>query len=417
MVHVYRRVSGMALSVVAQASLIACGGDNGDAENGSAVGGTSAFANGSVTSPSTASTALSGQGGTRPVSKESSSEHAAGGDTDPGSRASGGSATRPTQSGDASGGSLPLATTTGVASSGNSGFGAGGSGNPASGGRANRGGTGARTESTGGKATGGSATSGKATGGNKSGGTASGGSATGGKASGGASTSSTTTSDDTTIGPIATCGCTTSAGEYSANNIKETIVVEKGQVFDGQCKTFRADPSTLGPGDQSEDQKPVFRVNGGTLQNVILGKSAADGIHIYGDALLKNVHWLDIGEDALTVKAAANLTIDCGSSNLGEDKTFQVNAASTIVIRNFTAKSAGKFMRQNGDTTFKMSVTIDHCDISNMAECIYRTDSTTSTVTMTNTRYSNIGDGLFIFGSNVVNGSSSQSTVSNNQRY
>ncbi|HMA92539.1 MAG TPA: pectate lyase, partial [Polyangiaceae bacterium] len=100
-----------------------------------------------------------------------------------------------------------------------------------------------------------------------------------------------------------------------------------------------------------------------------------------------------------------------------EDKTFQVNAASTIVIRNFTAKNAGKFMRQNGDTTFKMSVTIDHCDISNMDECIYRTDSSTSTVTLTNTRYSKIGDGLFVFGSKVVNGASNQSTVSNNQSY
>ena len=46
--------------------------------------------------------------------------------------------------------------------------------------------------------------------------------------------------------------------------------------------------------------------------------------------------------------------------------------------------------------TFKVQVFIDKCDISNMDESIFRTDSSSSTVSMTNTRYSNIGDSLFI---------------------
>jgi pectate lyase C len=73
-----------------------------------------------------------------------------------------------------------------------------------------------------------------------------------------------------------------------------------------------------------------------------------------------------------------------------------VNAASTFRISNFEASNAGKFIRQNGDTTFKVDVVIDRCDISDMDEAIFRTDSSSSTVTMTNTRYSNIGDALFI---------------------
>lgn len=36
---------------------------------------------------------------------------------------------------------------------------------------------------------------------------------------------------------------------------------------------------------------------------------------------------------------------------------------------------------------------IDACDISSMDEAIFRTDSSSSSVTMTNTRYRNIGDG------------------------
>ena len=43
-----------------------------------------------------------------------------------------------------------------------------------------------------------------------------------------------------------------------------------------------------------------------------------------------------------------------------------------------------------------MHLHIDQCDISNMNECIYRTDSGSTTVTMTNTRYSRIGDTLFL---------------------
>jgi pectate lyase C len=145
-------------------------------------------------------------------------------------------------------------------------------------------------------------------------------------------------------------------------------------------------------------------MNGGTLSNVILGASAADGVHIYGDSQLKNIHWLDIGEDAMTIKAEANVTVDCGSSANGDDKTFQANAKSTLTFKNFTAKSAGKFLRENGDKDYPITLNIDHCDISGMKECIFRTDSPRSMVNMTNTRYKMPGDSLFIFGDQNVNG-------------
>ena len=118
------------------------------------------------------------------------------------------------------------------------------------------------------------------------------------------------------------------------------------------------------------------------------------------------------------VSGNPSITLDCGSSAQGDDKTFQVNSASTWTIKNFTAKTAGKFMRQNGDTTFKMTVNIDHCDIADMGECIYRTDSSSSIVNMTNTRYHNVGD-LFIFGSSKVNGDTHNQvgTFSGNQSY
>lgn len=217
------------------------------------------------------------------------------------------------------------------------------------------------------------------------------------------------------IGPRA-CECETPAGEFGTVN--DTIVVGPGQTYDGECQIFRANSSTLGDGSQDEGQQPVFRVeNGATLRNIVLGASAADGVHLYGDVTLENIHWLDIGEDAMTVKESGTVNLDCGSATNGEDKVFQVNAASELHISNFTASNASKFIRQNGDTTFEIRVFIDHSDISSMGEVIFRTDSSTSHVTLTNSRYSDLGDGLFMFGDAVVDGNSDQSSVSNNEEY
>jgi pectate lyase C len=129
---------------------------------------------------------------------------------------------------------------------------------------------------------------------------------------------------------------------------------------------------------------------------VVIGAPAADGVHTYGDATLENIVWEDIGEDAMTIKAAGTVTLDGGSATNGEDKIFQINAASTFRVSNFTASHAGKFIRQNGGTTYKVAVYVDRCDISYMDEVIFRTDSSTSTVSLTNTRYSHLGKGLFM---------------------
>jgi pectate lyase C len=178
--------------------------------------------------------------------------------------------------------------------------------------------------------------------------------------------------------------------------VAETVVVTAGEVFNGGGNRFTAGPA-LGDGSQDEDQLPVFRLeDGAVLRNVVLGAPAADGVHTFGDVVLENVVWEDIGEDALTIKESGRVEIRGGSATSGDDKVFQVNAPSTLVVTDFTASNAGKLIRQNGDTTFKVDLIIDGCDISNMGESIARTDSPTTTVTMTNTRYSAIGDALFI---------------------
>jgi hypothetical protein len=378
-----------------QASLVACG----DAGDGDGDGGP-LNTGGTVSSGGTApSTGGSGTGGSTGGTAPSTGGISTGGFTT-GGASTGGSTTGGLSMGGASGGN---ANTGGKATGGaNNSGGSNNNGGKATGGNNNSGG-----KATGGSNNTGGSTGGKASGGTSTGGTSTGGT-TGGKATGGSGTGgSTGGTTNSGAGPTTTCGCLKSAGEFGSNPIGSTIMVDGGEVYDGKCMTFRAS-NALGDGTQAEGQKPIFIINNGTLQNVIIGNSAADGVHIEGKATLKNIHWLDIGEDAMSVGSSVGgsptVDLDCGSSAQGSDKTFQVNAVSTWTIRNFTAKTAGKFMRQNGSSTFKMTLTIDHCDIADMSECIYRTDSTSSIVNMTNTRYHNIGDSLFIFGSANVNG-------------
>ncbi len=183
----------------------------------------------------------------------------------------------------------------------------------------------------------------------------------------------------------ATCG---SGG--STVNVSATIVVSSG-TYDGGCKVFNA-TSALGDGSQSESQKPVFRVeNGATLKNVVLGNNAADGIHFYNGGTIDNIRWTNVGEDAMTIKSSGTVNVKNISGYAGSDKFIQVNAASTLNVSNCVVDSMGKFLRQNGGTTFKIAVSVDRCQISNMGEGIFRTDSSTSTAKITNSRLRNAG--------------------------
>ncbi|MCZ8523296.1 MULTISPECIES: pectate lyase [Paenibacillus] len=173
--------------------------------------------------------------------------------------------------------------------------------------------------------------------------------------------------------------------------VNSTIIVEAGKTFDGGGNTYVANSSTLGDGSQAENQKPVFRVEaGGTLKNVTLGAPAADGVHCYGSCNITNVNWKDVGEDALTLKKSGTVNITGGSAFKAYDKVFQANAAGTFNIKNFRADDIGKLLRQNGGTSYKVVMNVDSSDISNVKDSILRTDSSTSTGRITNTRYHNV---------------------------
>ncbi|HEU4460128.1 MAG TPA: pectate lyase [Methylibium sp.] len=148
--------------------------------------------------------------------------------------------------------------------------------------------------------------------------------------------------------------------------------------WDGGCKTYAA-TSALGDGSQDEGQSPIFRVQNGTLRRVILGSNGADGIHTYGNVTLDNIRWTDVGEDAMTIKEAGTVTVRNITGFKAADKFFQVSATSTLNVTNCKINDALKVFRQFGGTTYKTSVVLNTCDLSNIREAVFRTDSTSST--------------------------------------
>lgn len=206
-----------------------------------------------------------------------------------------------------------------------------------------------------------------------------------------AGSSGSTSSSGSTGGSSGGITGSTCGSGGSTVNVSSTIVVSSG-VYDGGCKVFNA-TSALGDGSQSESQKPVFRVeNGATLKNVVLGNNAADGIHFYNGGTIDNIRWTNVGEDAMTIKSSGTVNVRNITGYAGEDKFIQVNAASTLNVSNCVVDRMGKFLRQNGGTTFKITVNVDRCQISNMGEGIFRTDSPNSVARITNSRLRNAGN-------------------------
>lgn len=183
--------------------------------------------------------------------------------------------------------------------------------------------------------------------------------------------------------------CTTSTGTVSLSSTK----VVNG-TFDGGCKTYMP---TWGDCGQQEGQDPVFRVNGGTLKNVIVG-SRGDGVHVYGNATIENVTWPDVCEDALTVKKEATVNIKNISGYDAADKFIQLNAKATVTVSNSKVDNVLKMFRENGGKCYPVNVTVKNSEVTNVREAIFRTDCSSSKFTMTNTKTSGIkavckGDG------------------------
>jgi hypothetical protein len=137
----------------------------------------------------------------------------------------------------------------------------------------------------------------------------------------------------------------------AAFSAQATTTVPANTVWDGSGSTV----GTSCSGD-AESQQPVFLLkDGATLQNVIINKNAADGVHCEGSCTVRNVVWQDVCEDAATMKGGSGKTMNItgGSAASATDKVFQHNGiGSTMNISSFTTTGTiGKLYRSCGDCT------------------------------------------------------------------
>ncbi|MDE8558485.1 pectate lyase [Pantoea vagans] len=198
------------------------------------------------------------------------------------------------------------------------------------------------------------------------------------------STTHTPVSDQADPVGSAGTGATQSVGfpGASANPevVHDTIVVPAGQVFDGKGQTFTAGKE-LGDGGQSESQKPLFQLeDGASLKNVVIGDNGADGIHLYGDAKIDNLHVTNVGEDAITVKAnkegkKSNVEISNSTFQNASDKILQLNADTDLTVNNVKAKDFGTFVRTNGGQQGDWDLNLSHISAQNGKFSFVKSDS------------------------------------------
>ncbi len=162
-------------------------------------------------------------------------------------------------------------------------------------------------------------------------------------------------------------GAPTGSWPASQGNVQTSGIISVSGTFDGGMKTY----CCAGDGSGSESQDPIFKLaNGATLQNVILGSPAGDGVHCEGTCTLRNVWWNDVGEDAATFKDTSGGTsyVIGGGARSAGDKIFQHNGKGTVKITGFYAKSGGKLYRACGNcsSSYQRHVIIDNVLLDNV---------------------------------------------------
>ncbi|MEB1660535.1 pectate lyase [Xanthomonas campestris pv. campestris] len=183
----------------------------------------------------------------------------------------------------------------------------------------------------------------------------------------------------------------------------KTIVVHKGEVFDGKGQTYIGGPG-LGDGSQNEHQQPLFVVeDGGSLCNVNM-KGGGDGVHFMGSGKMVNCVNDDVSEDAVTIDGQGNREhdariagcrpevsgrpkvdiINCTFKNAA-DKVVQDNGAADVVMSGCTVNGAGKVFRTNGGhADIDTHLQVENCDFQQVKEAVFRTDAPGATVKLAN---------------------------------
>lgn len=134
--------------------------------------------------------------------------------------------------------------------------------------------------------------------------------------------------------------------------LKAPIVVKAGTTFDAKLTKYVAAP-VLGDGSQREGQRALFILEpGATLKNAILGFPAADGVHCKTAPLkttkVINCHWLDVGEDALTITGNGKFLASACQFQHATDKSVQINSAAEVTLSNCRFRKFARAIRGCG---------------------------------------------------------------------
>ncbi|KAJ6256802.1 hypothetical protein Dda_8670 [Drechslerella dactyloides] len=174
------------------------------------------------------------------------------------------------------------------------------------------------------------------------------------------STRTTTTSRTTTRATTTTAaggggggggtGLTTVVPASAGSTTLPSAKVVSG-VFDGGMMKYDRNPKVCqGQSETGESDAMFILESGATIRNVLIGPNQAEGIHCRGTCTIENVWWLDVCEDALTLKQASGTSYITGGGALhADDKIVQFNGRGTVSIKNFYANDYGKVVRSCGN--------------------------------------------------------------------
>jgi len=119
--------------------------------------------------------------------------------------------------------------------------------------------------------------------------------------------------------------------------------------FDGGMKTYGRGKSCTGQSEGGDADAVFIIKNGGTLKNAIIGKDQIEGVHCQGSCTIENVWWVDVCEDALSLKGDGNALVKGGGAQSASDKVVQHNGKGTVTIDGFTVVDFGKLYRACGN--------------------------------------------------------------------
>jgi pectate lyase C len=181
---------------------------------------------------------------------------------------------------------------------------------------------------------------------------------------------------------LGTPTCAT-AGSGGARTITQTIVVPPNTIYDGGGEVLTADAAAMGcdlsEGEQAESQRPYFLLApGASIRNVTINFPGCEGIHMMGNNILENITWVDVGEDAASVRSyfpGGTFAILGSRADHAADKIFQFNAPGALLIQDFVGSDMGKLVRQNGGTEFEFHVDLNDVTVTQAISAVVQSDS------------------------------------------